>query len=174
MIIKSLFFKYNNKNADLKYKEIKNIDINNLNFSNVKVTRDSKLLHSADFQNPCFEKKTYNNKSSLSKIIVIPPCEYNSKSKLVFQITTGLTKTKQENKLNGWNINPDDEMKLSDFINLNNKQSEIINELSSEFDLSNTNKQEQEMILHSFDKKQNLKQKLTPKNKRRLNIQYNF
>ncbi|WP_215825415.1 hypothetical protein [Spiroplasma endosymbiont of 'Nebria riversi'] len=81
---------------------------------------------------------------------------------MVFQITTGLTKTKQENKLNGWNINADDEMKLHDFINLNNKQSEIINELSSEFDLSNTNKQEQEMILHSFDKKTEFEAKINP------------
>ncbi|WP_342264135.1 hypothetical protein [Spiroplasma endosymbiont of Clivina fossor] len=41
-------------------------------------------------------------------------------------------------------------MKLTDFTNINNKNSEIINVLSNEFDLSNTNKQEQEMILSIF------------------------
>ncbi len=93
------------------------------------------------------KKRERINTSSVIKTVKIPKCEYNPKSKLGFQIITGLIKTKQENKLNDWNINSDDEIKLTDFTNINNKNSEIINVLSNEFDLSNTNKQEQEMIL---------------------------
>ncbi|WP_339024931.1 hypothetical protein [Spiroplasma endosymbiont of Agriotes lineatus] len=150
LIKRAVFFKFRDENPNLKFKEIKNIDTNNLTFSNVEVTRkENSFLWSNVPKNVCPDREIINKTQNIRSFNV-PACEYNSKSKLVFQITTGLTKTKQENKLNGWNINSDDEMKLTDFTNINNKNSEIINVLSNEFDLSNTNKQEQEMILSIF------------------------
>ncbi|WP_342262420.1 hypothetical protein [Spiroplasma endosymbiont of Dromius quadrimaculatus] len=151
-VLQFLFPRWSPGATNVSISKIKSfvININNLNFGNVEVTRDSKLLHKTNFKEACFKKRERINTSSIKKTVKIPKCDYEQKSKLVFQITTGLTKTKQENKLNGWNINPDDEMKLHDFVNLNNKNSKIINVLSNEFDLSNTNKQEQEMILYSF------------------------
>ncbi|WP_339025293.1 PQQ-binding-like beta-propeller repeat protein [Spiroplasma endosymbiont of Agriotes lineatus] len=150
LIQEAIFFKFQDENPNLKFKEIKNIDTNNLTFSNVEVTRkENSFLWSNVPKNVCSDREIIN-KTPNTRSFNVPACEYNLKSKLVFQITTGLTKTKQENKLNGWNINSDDEMKLTDFTNINNKNSEIINVLSNEFDLSNTNKQEQEMILSIF------------------------
>ncbi|WP_339025414.1 hypothetical protein [Spiroplasma endosymbiont of Agriotes lineatus] len=150
LIKKALFFKFRNENPNLKFKEINYIDTNNLNFSDIEITKkENSFLWSNVPENVCSDKEIIN-KTPNTRSFNVPACEYNSKSKLVFQITTGLTKTKQENKLNGWNINSDDEMKLTDFTNINNKNSEIINELSNNFDLSNTNKQEQEMILSIF------------------------
>ncbi|WP_339025345.1 hypothetical protein [Spiroplasma endosymbiont of Agriotes lineatus] len=144
LIKKAIFFKYKdaNKNSNLKFKEINYIDTNNLNFSDIEITKkENSFLWSNVPKNVCSDREIIN-KTPNKRSFNVPACEYNSKSKLVFQITTGLTKTKQENKLNGWNINSDDEMKLTDFININNKNFEIINVLSNEFDLSNTNKQE--------------------------------
>ncbi|WP_342262498.1 MULTISPECIES: hypothetical protein [unclassified Spiroplasma] len=147
LIKRAVFFKFRDENPNLKFKEIKYIDTNNLNFSNTEITkRENSFLWSNAPKNVCSDREIIN-KTPNTRSFNVPACEYNSKSKLVFQITTGLTKTKQENKLNGWNINSDDEIKLTDFTNINNKNSEIINVLSNEFDLSNTNKQEQEMIL---------------------------
>ncbi len=141
LIKKALFFKFRDENSNLKFKEINYIDTNNLNFSNTEITKqENSFLWSNVPKNVCSDREiTY--KTPNIKSFNVPACEYNSKSKLIFQITTGLTKTKQENKLNGWKINSDDEMKLTDFTNINNKNSEIINVLSNEFDLSNTNKQ---------------------------------
>ncbi|WP_215826412.1 outer membrane protein assembly factor BamB family protein [Spiroplasma endosymbiont of 'Nebria riversi'] len=150
LIKKALFFKFRDENSNLKFKEINYIDTNNLNFSNTEITKqENSFLWSNVPKNVCSDREI-TNKTPNIKSFNVPACEYNSKSKLIFQITTGLTKTKQENKLNGWNINSDDEMKLTDFTNINNKNSEIINVLSNEFDLSNTNKREQEMILSIF------------------------
>ncbi|WP_339023924.1 PQQ-binding-like beta-propeller repeat protein [Spiroplasma endosymbiont of Agriotes lineatus] len=150
LLKKALFFKFQDENPNLKFKEINYIDTNNLNFSNTEITKqENSFLWSNVPKNVCSDREIIN-KTPNTRSFNVPACEYNSKSKLVFQITTGLTKTKQENKLNGWNINSDDEMKLTDFTNINNKNSEIINVLSNEFDLSNTNKQEQEMILSIF------------------------
>ncbi len=150
LIKRAVFFKFRDENPNLKFKEIKYIDTNNLNFSNTEITkRENSFLWSNAPKNVCSDREIIN-KTPNTRSFNVPTCEYNSKSKLVFQITTGLTKTKQENKLNGWNINSDDEMKLTDFTNINNKNSKIINVLSNEFDLSNTNKQEQEMILSIF------------------------
>ncbi|WP_215825913.1 hypothetical protein [Spiroplasma endosymbiont of 'Nebria riversi'] len=150
LIKKALFFKFRDENSNLKFKEINYIDTNNLNFSNTEITKqENSFLWSNVPKNVCSDREI-TNKTPNIKSFNVPACEYKSKSKLIFQITTGLTKTKQENKLNGWNINSDDEMKLTDFTNINNKNSEIINVLSNEFDLSNTNKQEQEMILSIF------------------------
>ncbi|WP_342263362.1 PQQ-binding-like beta-propeller repeat protein [Spiroplasma endosymbiont of Clivina fossor] len=150
LIKKALFFKFRNENPNLKFKEINYIDTNNLNFSDIEITKkENSFLWSNVPKNVCSDREIIN-KTPNTRSFNVPACEYNSKSKLVFQITTGLTKTKQENKLNGWNINSDDEMKLTDFTNINNRNSEIINVLSNEFDLSNTNKQEQEMILSIF------------------------
>ncbi|WP_339024335.1 PQQ-binding-like beta-propeller repeat protein [Spiroplasma endosymbiont of Agriotes lineatus] len=150
LLKKALFFKFRDENHNLKFKEINYIDTNNLNFWDIEITKkENSFLWSNVPKNVCSDREIIN-KTPNTRSFNVPACEYNSKSKLVFQITTGLTKTKQENKLNGWNINSDDEMKLTDFTNINNKNSEIINVLSNEFDLSNTNKQEQEMILSIF------------------------
>ncbi|WP_346350317.1 hypothetical protein [Spiroplasma endosymbiont of Calodromius spilotus] len=150
LIKKALFFKFRDENPNLKFKEINYIDTNNLNFWDVEITKkENSFLWSNVPKNVCSDREIIN-KTPNTRSFNVPACEYNSKSKLVFQITTGLTKTKQENKLNGWNINSDGEIKLTDFTNINNKNSEIINVLSNEFDLSNTNKQEQEMILSIF------------------------
>ncbi|WP_215826289.1 outer membrane protein assembly factor BamB family protein [Spiroplasma endosymbiont of 'Nebria riversi'] len=150
LIKNAIFFKFRDENPNLKFKEINYIDTNNLNFSNTEITKqENSFLWSNVPKNVCSDREIIN-KTPNTRSFNVPACEYNSKSKLVFQITTGLTKTKQENKLNGWNINSDDEMKLTDFTNINNKNSGIINVLSNEFDLSNTNKQEQEMILSIF------------------------
>ncbi|WP_246534691.1 hypothetical protein [Spiroplasma endosymbiont of 'Nebria riversi'] len=150
LIKNAIFFKFRDENPNLKFKEINYIDTNNLNFSNTEITKqENSFLWSNVPKNVCSDREIIN-KTPNTRSFNVNACEYNSKSKLVFQITTGLTKTKQENKLNGWNINSDDEMKLTDFTNINNKNSEIINVLSNEFDLSNTNKQEQEMILSIF------------------------
>ncbi|WP_215826885.1 PQQ-binding-like beta-propeller repeat protein [Spiroplasma endosymbiont of 'Nebria riversi'] len=152
LIKKAIFFKYKdaNKNSNLKFKEINYIDTNNLNFSDIEITKkENSFSWSNAPKNVCPDREI-TNKTPNTRSFNVPACEYNSKSKLAFKIITGLTKTKQENKLNGWNINSDDEMKLTDFTNINNKNSEIINELSNNFDLSNTNKQEQEMILSIF------------------------
>ncbi|WP_342264837.1 PQQ-binding-like beta-propeller repeat protein [Spiroplasma endosymbiont of Clivina fossor] len=150
LIKRAVFFKFRDENPNLIFKEISNVNSNNLNFSNTEITKqENSFLWSNVPKNVCSDREIIN-KTPNTRSFNVPACEYNSKSKLVFQITTGLTKTKQENKLNGWNINSDDEMKLTDFTNINNKNSEIINVLSNEFDLSNTNKQEQEMILSIF------------------------
>ncbi|WP_215826382.1 hypothetical protein [Spiroplasma endosymbiont of 'Nebria riversi'] len=128
---KALFFKFQDENPNLKFKEIKYIDTNNLNFSNTEITKqENSFLWSNVPKNVCSDREIIN-KTPNTRSFNVSACEYNSKSKLVFQITTGLTKTKQENKLNGWNINSDDEMKLTDFTNINNKNSEIINTLSN-------------------------------------------
>ncbi|WP_342263604.1 hypothetical protein [Spiroplasma endosymbiont of Clivina fossor] len=150
MIKKAIFFKFRDENPNLKFKEINYIDTDNLNFWDIEITKkENSFLWSNVPKNVCSDREIIN-KTPNTRSFNVPACEYNSKSKLVFQITTGLTKTKQENKLNGWNINSDDEIKLTDFTNINNKNSEIINVLSNEFDLSNTNKQEKEMILSIF------------------------
>ncbi|WP_215825679.1 hypothetical protein [Spiroplasma endosymbiont of 'Nebria riversi'] len=150
LIKRAVFFKFRDESPNLKFKEIKYIDTNNLNFSNTEITKQENSFSWSNVpKNVCSDREIIN-KTPNKRSFNVPACEYNSKSKLVFQITTGLTKTKQENKLNGWNINSDDEMKLTDFTNINNKNSEIINVLSNEFDLSNKNKQEQEMILSIF------------------------
>ncbi|WP_215825682.1 hypothetical protein [Spiroplasma endosymbiont of 'Nebria riversi'] len=170
LIKKAIFFKYKdaNKNSNVKFKEINYIDINNLNFSNNEITKkENSFLWSNVPKNICSDREI-TNKTPDIRSFNVPACEYNSKSKLVFQITTGLTKTKQENKLNGWSINSDDEMKLTDFTNINNKNSEIINVLSNEFDLSNTNKQEQEMILSIFKESAD-KFELNPNEKLKIN-----
>ncbi|WP_215825855.1 hypothetical protein [Spiroplasma endosymbiont of 'Nebria riversi'] len=147
LIKKASFFKFRDENPNLIFKEINYIDTNNLNFSDIEITKKENSFSWSNVPKNVCPDREITNKIPNTRSFNVPACEYNSKSKLVFQITTGLTKTKQENKLNGWNINSDDEMKLTDFTNINNKNSEIINVLSNEFDLSNTNKQEQEMIL---------------------------
>ncbi|WP_339024309.1 hypothetical protein [Spiroplasma endosymbiont of Agriotes lineatus] len=168
LIKRAVSFKFRDENSNLKFKEINYIDTNNLNFSNTEITKqENSFLWSNVPKNVCSDREIIN-KTPNTRLFNVPACEYNSKPKLVFQITTGLTKTKQENKLNGWNINSDDEMKLTDFTNINNKNSEIINVLSNEFDLSNINKQKQEMILSIF-KEHDDKFELSPNEKLQIN-----
>ncbi|WP_338954697.1 hypothetical protein [Spiroplasma endosymbiont of Polydrusus cervinus] len=45
----------------------------------------------------------------------------------------------------------DDENQLADFVNINYRDEVIAHELSNYFDFSNLNKQEQEMILYTFN-----------------------
>ncbi len=171
LLQKAIYFDFIDKNfySIDKIKEIKEINSNNLNFGNVEVTRDSKLSRIVHFKAECLKKTFTNISSKDTQKRKVPKCDYSTKSKLIFQIIIGLIKINQENKLNIWNINLDDEIKLSDFININNKYHEIINTLSDIFDLSNTNKQEQEMILQSFNE-DDYEISIDPKNK--LEIKY--
>lgn len=170
LIKKAIFFKYRDENNNLKFKEIKNINTNNLNFSNIEVTKKEKsFLRSININSGICNNEEFINNTTSIKSFDIPACVYNSKYKLTFQILTGLTNKNQEDKINGWNINYDDQMKLTDFINSNyNENTEIISELSDNFDLSNTNKQEQEIIINYFNK-QNSKFDLNPNEKLQVN-----
>jgi len=119
LIKKAIFFKFRDENPNLIFKEIKDINTDNLQHSNVEVTKkENSLLRFFDFKIICNNKEFINNTPNI-KSFNIPACIYNSKYKLTFQLLTGLTKINQENKLNSWNINSDDERKLTDFISLN-------------------------------------------------------
>ncbi|WP_425378957.1 hypothetical protein [Spiroplasma endosymbiont of Polydrusus pterygomalis] len=131
----------------------------------MKREKDSKLSHNSYFKDVCFKIKTYNNKSPLSKIIVIPYCKYNIKSKFMFQIIKGISKSGKDNSQNGWILNMEDENKLFDFVNINYRDKTIIHTLSNDFDFSNLNKQEQEMILYSFNKESEDEIEINPNEK---------
>ncbi|WP_342262456.1 MULTISPECIES: PQQ-binding-like beta-propeller repeat protein [unclassified Spiroplasma] len=151
LIKKATLFKFRDENSNLKFKQINYININNLNFENVEVTRDSKLLHKTNFKEVCFKKKERINNSPVKKIVKIPACNYNQKSKFMFQTIKGIGKYGQENTKNDWTLNIDDENKLINFVNINYRDEIITNILSNDFDLSKTNKQEREMVLVFID-----------------------
>ncbi|WP_338955160.1 hypothetical protein [Spiroplasma endosymbiont of Polydrusus cervinus] len=149
LIKKAIFFKFRDENPNLKFKEIKDINTNNLIFSNVEVTKKINSLSKSINKKSICSNKEFINKTTNVRSFNIPVCVYNSKYKLTFQIVIGLINKNNENKLNGWSINYDDEMKLVEFVNPNvSENNEIINELSNNFDLSNINKQEQETVIH--------------------------
>ncbi|WP_339024875.1 hypothetical protein [Spiroplasma endosymbiont of Agriotes lineatus] len=172
LIKKVIFFKFRDKKQNLIFKEIKDINIDNLMFSTIEVTSASDSLKSIDEKAVCFEPVNFPNISSNIQKIKIPSCSYEAKAKYLFQITTGLNINNSKNiDKGGWNLNIDDENKLTDFTSSNKKASEIKNTLSQDFNLSNTNKQEQELILNR-DLLHSPKQELSAEPKQRLTAQY--
>ncbi|WP_339024006.1 PQQ-binding-like beta-propeller repeat protein [Spiroplasma endosymbiont of Agriotes lineatus] len=171
LIKKALFFKFRDENPNLKFKEIKDINIDNLMFSEIEITSTSDSLKSFDEKSVCFEPVNFPNISSNIQKIKIPSCSYETKAKYLFQITTGLNINNSKNIVNGWNLNIDDEMILTDFTSWNKKASEIKNTLSRDFDLSNINKQEQELILNR-DLLHSPEQELSVGRKQRLTAEY--
>ncbi|WP_339024854.1 PQQ-binding-like beta-propeller repeat protein [Spiroplasma endosymbiont of Agriotes lineatus] len=171
LIKKVIFFKFRDEKQNLIFKEIKNINIDNLMFSTIEVTSASDSLKSIDEKAVCFEPVNFPNISSNIQKIKIPSCSYEAKAKYLFQITTGLNINNSKNITNGWNLNIDDEMILTDFTIWNKKTSEIKNTLSKDFDLSNINKQEQELILNR-DLLHSPEQELSVDPKQRLIAQY--
>ena len=83
----------------------------------------------------------------------------------MFQIIKGISKSGKDNPQSGWILNTDDENKLIDFVNINYWDKTITNILSNDFDLSNINKQEQEMILYSFNKESEDEIEINPNEK---------
>ncbi|WP_339024275.1 PQQ-binding-like beta-propeller repeat protein [Spiroplasma endosymbiont of Agriotes lineatus] len=171
LIKKALFFKFRDENPNLKFKEIKDINIDNLMFSEIEITSTSDSLKSFDEKSVCFKPINFPNISSNIQKIKIPSCSYETKAKYLFQITTGLNINNSKNIVNGWNLNIDDEMILTDFTSWNKKASEIKNTLSQDFDLSNINKQEQELILNR-DLLHSPEQELSVGRKQRLTAEY--
>ncbi|WP_339023992.1 hypothetical protein [Spiroplasma endosymbiont of Agriotes lineatus] len=94
-------------------------------------------------------------------------CRYNSKSKEIFQIKKGIIKNQEKNIKNSWTLSIDDENKLTDFVNMNIKD-KITHNFSNEFDFSNLNKQEQEMVLNTFKEPAD-KFELNPNEKLQIN-----
>ncbi|WP_339024584.1 hypothetical protein [Spiroplasma endosymbiont of Agriotes lineatus] len=93
LIKKAIFFNFRDKNLNLIFKEIKNINIDNLMFSEIEITNNSDLLKSFDEKSFCFEPINFPNISSNIQKIKIPPCSYETKAKYLFQIITGLNRT---------------------------------------------------------------------------------
>ncbi|WP_339024421.1 hypothetical protein [Spiroplasma endosymbiont of Agriotes lineatus] len=174
LIKKASFFKFRDENPNLIFKEIKeiNIDIDNLMFSAIEISSTSDSLKLADEKNVCFKPIDFSNTaSSGAQKIKVPSFSYETKAKYLFQITTGLNINNSKNIVKGWNLNIDDEMILTDFTSSNKKASEIKNTLSKNFDLSNINKQEQELILNR-DLLHSPEQELSVGKKQRLTAQY--
>ncbi|WP_338954873.1 hypothetical protein [Spiroplasma endosymbiont of Polydrusus cervinus] len=144
-------FKFRDENPNLKFKKINYINTNNLNFGNIEAKRNEDLNWGVNYKSVCFTIKERKNNSSIKKILLIPKCEYNQKSKFMFQVTKGINKNGQDNTKNSWILNMDDENKLVDFVNINYRDEIKTHTLSNNFDLSNTNKQEQEIILYPFN-----------------------
>lgn len=156
LLKKAIFFDHMNKNA---YnfetpKEIQDIhvSIDNLKFSLIQVTRNSELSSSVEFKNVCFNKKKVANTSPLSQTVKIPECIYDTKEIILFHITTGLNKTNETiDEPVAFLLNSDDEMALSNFLNVNdNKDVPTKTTLSKSFDLSNLKKYSHEMNLQKF------------------------
>ncbi|WP_339024195.1 hypothetical protein [Spiroplasma endosymbiont of Agriotes lineatus] len=171
MIKKVIFFKFRDEKQNLIFKEIKDINIDNLMFSTIEITSASDSLKSIDEKAVCFEPVNFPNISLNIQKIKITSCSYETKAKYLFQITTGLKINDSKNIAKGWNLNIDDEMILTDFTSWNKKASEIKNTLSKDFDLSNINKQEQELILNR-DLLHSPEQELSVGKKQRLTAEY--
>ncbi|WP_338955880.1 hypothetical protein [Spiroplasma endosymbiont of Polydrusus cervinus] len=98
LLLKLAFFlNYTNNFLFFNLKEIKDIDINDLDFDNVEVTRGRDLNWSADFKSVCFTTKEHRNNSSIKKTVYTPKCEYNQKSKFMFHIIKGINKNGKDN-----------------------------------------------------------------------------
>ncbi|WP_339024351.1 ETX/MTX2 family pore-forming toxin [Spiroplasma endosymbiont of Agriotes lineatus] len=174
LVKRAVYFDFIDKNyySFTKLKEIKDVNIDNLMFSEITVTSASDSLKLIDEKSVCFKPVNFSNTSSLgAQKIKVPSCSYETKAKYLFQITTGLNINNSKNIVKGWNLNIDDEMILTDFTSSNKKASEIKNTLSKDFDLSNTNKQEQELILNR-DLLHSPEQELSVEPKQRLTAQY--
>ncbi|WP_339024482.1 ETX/MTX2 family pore-forming toxin [Spiroplasma endosymbiont of Agriotes lineatus] len=175
LLKKTVYFDFTNKSfySIAKIKEIKDINIDNLVFSEIEVSSTSDSLKSIDEKAVCFKPINFPNTSSSSGVqkIKVPSCSYETKAKYLFQITTRLKINNSKNIAKGWNLNIDDEMILTDFTSSNKKASEIKNTLSKDFNLSNTNKQEQELILNR-DLLHSPEQELSVEPKQRLIAQY--
>ncbi|WP_425378474.1 hypothetical protein [Spiroplasma endosymbiont of Polydrusus pterygomalis] len=151
LIKKSVFFKFRDENHNLKFKKINYINTNNLNFGNIEAKRNEDLNWGVNYKSVCFTIKERKNNSSIKKTVIIPKCEYNQKSKFMFQIIKGISKDGKDNLQTGWTLNMDNENKLWDFVNINYRDETTTHTLSNNFDFSNLNKQEQEMILYPFN-----------------------
>ncbi len=94
-----VYFDFINKNfySIDKIKGIKYINISDLNFSNVKVTRNKNLNWGDDFKNVYFTIKERKNNYSIIKSVSIPKYEYNQKSKFMFQIIKRISKNGKNN-----------------------------------------------------------------------------
>ncbi|WP_339024467.1 hypothetical protein [Spiroplasma endosymbiont of Agriotes lineatus] len=66
LIKRAVFFKFRDENPNLKFKEIKNIDTNNLTFSNVEVTRkENSFLWSNVPKNVCPDREISNKTQNI-------------------------------------------------------------------------------------------------------------
>ncbi len=76
LIKKALFFKFQDENPNLKFKEINYIDTNNLNFLNTEITKqENSFLWSNVPKNVCSDREIIN-KTPNTRSFNVPACEY--------------------------------------------------------------------------------------------------
>ncbi|WP_353487292.1 ETX/MTX2 family pore-forming toxin, partial [Spiroplasma phoeniceum] len=98
LIKKAIFFKFRDDNPNLIFKETKNINTNNLIYSNVTATKNIEPIYQKSSKSICFGTTTLFNNSSEKRNMKTPNCKYTKETTISTQITTSLSKTDSEEK----------------------------------------------------------------------------
>ncbi|WP_342263044.1 hypothetical protein [Spiroplasma endosymbiont of Dromius quadrimaculatus] len=93
LIKKGIFLSFRDKNKENIVKEIKNININNLIYSNVTVTKNIEPIINKTNENICSGKTILENNLPTEQKLRTSNCKYTIQEIKSFQITTGLSKT---------------------------------------------------------------------------------
>ncbi|WP_342277340.1 ETX/MTX2 family pore-forming toxin [Spiroplasma endosymbiont of Nephrotoma flavescens] len=98
LIKKGIFLSYRDKNQGITIKEIKNINSDNLIYSNVTATKNIEPTYTKNSKNICFGTTTLFHNLPQKQNMQTPNCKYTKETTISTQITTGLSKTESEEK----------------------------------------------------------------------------
>ncbi|WP_342277693.1 ETX/MTX2 family pore-forming toxin [Spiroplasma endosymbiont of Nephrotoma flavescens] len=98
LIKKGIFLSFRDKNQGITIKEIKNINTNNLIYSNVTATKNIEPIYNKNSKSICFGTTTLFHNLAEKQKMKTPNCKYTKETTINSQITTGLSRTEGEEK----------------------------------------------------------------------------
>ncbi|WP_342262316.1 MULTISPECIES: ETX/MTX2 family pore-forming toxin [unclassified Spiroplasma] len=98
LIKKGIFLSFRDKNKSTTLKEIKNINTNDLIYSDVTATKNIEPTYNKNSKSICFGTTTLFNNLPEKQNMKTPSCKYTKETTVNSQITTGLSKTNSEEK----------------------------------------------------------------------------
>ncbi|WP_342277577.1 ETX/MTX2 family pore-forming toxin [Spiroplasma endosymbiont of Nephrotoma flavescens] len=92
LIKKAIFLSFRDKNKENIVKDIKNINLDNLVYSNVTATKNIEPTYNKNSKSICFGTTTLFNNLPAEQNMKTPSCKYTKETTINSQITTGLSK----------------------------------------------------------------------------------